>query len=194
MKTVFLSLAMLFVLATNAQVPYSVKIANTIMNKWKDSMGEGSAKWTYDQGVVLKGIEGLWLATSDPKYFKYIQHSLDRFISNDGTILTYKMEDFNLDNVLCGRLLLTLYRVTGQEKYYHAANTLRQQLKNQPRTMAKGFWHKKRYPNQMWLDGLYMAEPFYAEWSALFKEDNSFTDIANQFVLMEKNAREATTG
>ncbi len=195
MKTFFLYLVIMFVVfSTEAQDPYSVKIASTIMAKWKDSVGEGTAKWSYDQGVVLKGIEGLWLATSNPKYFNYIQHSLDRFITNDGAILTYKMEDFNLDNVLCGRLLLTLYRVTGQEKYFRAARALRLQLKTQPRTSAGGFWHKKRYPNQMWLDGLYMAEPFYAEWAATFREDISFNDIANQFILMEKYARDAKTG
>jgi len=45
----------------------------------------------------------------------------------------------------------------------------------------------------MWLDGLYMGEPFYAEWAAAY-EPEAFNDIANQFVWMEKNARDAATG
>lgn len=197
MRKALLYLAFMFLAFSGyAQDSYSAKVAATIMSKWKDSLsGDGTpAKWTYDQGVVLKGIEGLWLATSDAKYFKYIQHCMDRFITPDGNILTYKMDDYNLDNVLCGRLLLTLYKVTGQDKYYKAARTLRLQLKTQPRTKAGGFWHKKRYPNQMWLDGLYMAEPFYAEWAYSFKEYNSFEDIAKQFILMEKYARDSKTG
>ena len=86
-----------------------------------------------------------------------------------------------------------MYSVLGKDKYKKAADLLRGQLKAQPRTKEGGFWHKKIYPNQMWLDGLYMAEPFYAEYSKLYKEDN-WADIANQFVWMEKNARDAKTG
>src|SRR6185437_3780683 len=126
--------------------------------------------------------------------FDYMQKSMDHFIQDDGTIRTYKTEDYNLDNVLCGRILLSLYKVTEKEKYYKAALTLRDQLRQQPRTSDGGFWHKQIYPNQMWLDGLYMAEPFYAEWAATFKEDSDFNDIARQFILMEKHARDPKTG
>jgi unsaturated rhamnogalacturonyl hydrolase len=167
------------------------------MTIWKDSMTSGNgkpAKWTYDQGVILKGIEGLWKFTGEGKYFDYIQKSMDFFVEHDGAIRTYKKEDYNLDNVLCGRILLTLYKVTKNEKYYKAALTLRDQLTQQPRTNEGGFWHKKIYPDQMWLDGLYMAEPFYAEWAATFGEDSDFNDIANQFIIIEKQARDPKTG
>ncbi len=167
------------------------------MSIWKDSLPveEGKPlKWTYDEGVVLKGIEGLWLKTSDPTYFNYIQNRMDLFVDEKGNIKTYKPEDYNIDNVACGRILLTLYKVTGKEKYFKAASLLRQQLKQQPRLNNGGFWHKKRYPYQMWLDGLYMGEPFYAEWSQSFKEDSSFNDIARQFILMEQVSRDAKTG
>jgi unsaturated rhamnogalacturonyl hydrolase len=184
---------------TNAQKEnsYAEKMARTVMTIWKDSMTSGNgkpAKWTYDQGVILKGIEGLWKFTGEGKYFDYIQKSMDFFVENDGAIRTYKKEDYNLDNVLCGRILLTLYKVTKNEKYYKAALTLRDQLTQQPRTNEGGFWHKKIYPDQMWLDGLYMAEPFYAEWAATFGEDSDFNDIANQFIIIEKHARDTKTG
>jgi unsaturated rhamnogalacturonyl hydrolase len=91
-------------------------------------------------------------------------------------------------------LLLLLYKVTGQEKYRKAAALLRQQLKTHPRTSEGGFWHKKIYPSQMWLDGLYMGEPFYAEYAATFHEDADFDDIARQFMLMEMHARDPNTG
>ena len=87
-----------------------------------------------------------------------------------------------------------LYNVTGKEKYLKAVQTLRRQLHEQPRTKEGGFWHKKVYPYQMWLDGLYMAEPFYAEYANTFHEDTIFNDIARQFILMEKNSRDAKTG
>jgi unsaturated rhamnogalacturonyl hydrolase len=173
-------------------------MADTAMNGlWKDpAKNEAGApsKWTYEQGLVLKGIEGVWLSTGEGKYFQYIQKSMDQFLENDGTIRTYKLDDYNLDNILPGRDLLLLYKVTGQEKYRKAAATLREQLKTHPRTSDGGFWHKKIYPFQMWLDGLYMGEPFYAEYAATFHEDAAFDDIAKQFELMELHARDAKTG
>ena len=194
----FLFVSISFIANAQKEASYAEKMAATVMNIWSDSLANSAearpVKWAYDQGVVLKGIEGLWEATGEGKYFEYIQKSMDHFVEDDGTIRTYNKEDYNLDNVLCGRILLTLYKATGKEKYYKAAATLRDQLTQQPRTNEGGFWHKKIYPNQMWLDGLYMAEPFYAEWAATFKEDSDFNDIANQFIIIEKHARDSKTG
>lgn len=173
------------------------RMAATIMKTWTDTLwveGAKPTKWSYDLGVVLKGIEGLWYQTADPKYFNYLQKSMDYFIEENGNIRTYKIEDYNLDNILDGRLLLTLYKVTSKEKYYKAALTLREQLRKQPRTNAGGYWHKKIYPHQMWLDGLYMAEPFHAEFAADFNEPEAFKDIAHQFIVMEAKAREPKSG
>jgi unsaturated rhamnogalacturonyl hydrolase len=169
----------------------------TVMTTWKDVVAADPskpAKWTYEQGVLLKGVEGVWLNTGDGRYFNYIKHVIDPLIADDGTIRTYKAEDYNIDNVLSGRNLLTLYKVTGQEKYRKAAALLREQLRTHPRTSEGGFWHKKVYPSQMWLDGLYMGEPFYAEYAATFGEREAFDDIAKQFILMERHSRDAKTG
>lgn len=119
---------------------------------------------------------------------------MDRYVTPDGNIRTYRQADYNIDNVLCGSNLLTLYKVLGAKKYYKAATLLREQLRKQPRVPEGGFWHKNRYPNQMWLDGLYMGEPFYAEYAAAFHEDTAFNDIARQFILMEEKARDTKTG
>ena len=177
--------------------PLSERMATTVMTVWKDSVTTDPSKpekWNYEQGVLLKGMEGVWLNTGDGRYFKYIQHVIDRFVADDGTIRTYKPEDYNIDNVLSGRNLLLLYRVTGQEKYRRAAAALREQLRTHPRTTEGGFWHKKIYPSQMWLDGLYMGEPFYAEYAETFGEREAFDDIAKQFILMETHSRDARTG
>ncbi|MDQ6904552.1 MAG: glycoside hydrolase family 88 protein, partial [Bacteroidota bacterium] len=136
----------------------------------------------------------LWQATGDGKYFSYIQKSMDPFIDDEGNIRSYKFDNLTLDNIAPGKNLLLLYRVTGKKKYLDAVNLLRKQLNSQPRTHEGGFWHKKIYPNQMWLDGLYMAEPFYAEYAATFHEDSDYNDIAHQFILMEKNSRDNKTG
>lgn len=184
-------------LATVSAQSLSEKLAATAMNTWKDSlvMTPGRmVKWTYDQGVILEGIDAIWQRTADRKYFEYIKRSMDHYVDANGTINTYKQEDFNIDNVKNGRSLLTLYKVTGQQKYLKAATLLWQQLQQQPRTHEGGFWHKKIYPNQMWLDGLYMGEPFYTEYADLIKDSKAFDDIANQFIYMENHARDSKTG
>ncbi len=141
------------------QKPLSQQMAATVMDTWKDSFAlDGKpAKWTYDMGVILKGFENTWLATGDVKYFNYIRRQIDFFVKDDGTIKTYRQDEYNIDNINNGKLLLTLYRVTGKDKYLKAAQLLREQLRHHPRTKEGGFWHKKIYPYQMWLDGLYIC-------------------------------------
>ncbi|HEX8137016.1 MAG TPA: glycoside hydrolase family 88 protein [Pyrinomonadaceae bacterium] len=195
--SLLLTSALLVPLRAQTVRPLSERMAATAMRLWKDSWASEPGKpekWAYDHGVVLKGIEAVWYNTGDGRYFKHIQQSLDRFISDDGTIRGYKLEEYNIDNVLLGRVLLMLYDVTGQEKYRKAAAQLREQLKTHPRTSEGGFWHKKIYPYQMWLDGLYMGEPFYAEYSATFHDTAAFDDIAKQFILMERHSRDDKTG
>ena len=174
---------------------YAKEIAQTVMNTWKDSFALGStARWSYDMGVILKGFEGLWRNTGDVKYYNYIQKQMDFFVQDDGSIKTYKPDEYNIDHINNGKLVLFLYKVLQKEKYLKAAKMLREQLKTHPRTEEGGFWHKKIYPYQMWLDGLYMGEPFYAEYADLMHEDAAFDDIANQFIWMERHARDAKTG
>src|SRR5688500_3259276 len=132
-------------------------------------------------------------ATGDPKDVEHIQKGMDYWIDEKGNYKDYELEEYNIDHITPGLAMLTLYRVTRQEKYRKIVELLRSQLKTHPRKNEGGFWHKKIYPNQMWLDGLYMAQPFYTEYSVVFGEDN-FDDIANQFVWMEKNALDPKTG
>jgi unsaturated rhamnogalacturonyl hydrolase len=183
------------VMSRGADSCWSLKMAATVMDTWKDP-GAGvpadsrPLKWNYDHGVVWKGMEALWYRTGDARYFRYIQNSVDPLITNDGNILGYKVGDYSLDNILCGRVLLMLYKVTGLEKYYKAASLLRRQLRDQPRTHEGSSWDKGQYPWQLWLDWLYMAQPFFAEWGSLFHEYSVFDDITRQFMLMERHARD----
>lgn len=182
-----------------AQDPGSmaVRMARSAMEKWKDPKQSGVSpfpKWSYDQGVVLKGIEEVWKMTGDGTYFDYIQHCMDYFVTPDGAMPHYDSRGYRLDDINNGKILLALFRVTGQRKYWEAASLLRAQLRTQPRTAEGGFWHKTIYPHQMWLDGLYMAEPFYATYAMLSHEDTAFRDITRQFTLMARHARDPRTG
>lgn len=179
----------------NAQKPWNEEIARTILSVWKDSIPIGSqTKWSYDMGVCLKGLEGLWVQTKNPVYFNAIKGKLDFFVQPDGSIKGYEMTEYNIDHVNNGKSVLFLYNQTKEEKYKIASQHLREQLRTHPRTNEGGFWHKKVYPYQMWLDGLYMGSPFYAQYAQMFNEPKSFDDVTNQFVWMEQHARDSVTG
>lgn len=185
-------------MSVSSQWPWSKRIAESFVLRHPgavtyDSISP-SEKWNYEQGLMLEAFHQLWLSTGDRRYFSFIQGNLQHYVDDSGNIRTYKYDDFNLDNVAVGRALLTVYEGTGEAQYKKAADTLRRQLKNQPRTHEGGFWHKQIYPYQMWLDGLFMAEPFYAWYAVKFHEAQSFDDIINQFAYIERHTRDPKTG
>ena len=182
-----------------AQKPYSVQMAESFMTWHKDSITvkpNKPAGWDYEQGLVLKALEKVWYRTGDGKYFEYIRKEIDRYVQKDGSIRTYPYNDFNLDNIPTGRALLMLAQQTqpDKEKYIKASHLLWKQIENQPKTKEGGYWHKQRYPYQMWLDGLFMCEPFAAEYSKVFNKPEHYDDIAKQFALIEKYAVDEQTG
>ena len=196
MKKIIVILCLIVSQQVSAQTNLSEQMIATCMNTCKDSFafGDRSARWSYDMGVILKGVERVWLNTGNVKYFNYIQRLMDFYVREDGAIKDYKPSEYNIDHINNGKLILLLYKVLGKEKYLKAANLLRDQLRTHPRTNEGGFWHKKIYPYQMWLDGLYMGSPFYAEYANMMHEDTTFNDITNQFVWMEQHARDPKTG
>jgi unsaturated rhamnogalacturonyl hydrolase len=150
--------------------------------------------WGYEEGVLLDGMSAEWHSTAGGQDFKYIKTAIDKYVTNDGTITGYKADGHTLDDIEMGRAVLLVYRVTQQAKYYKAAKFLHDQLELQPRTANGGYWHKQIYPNQMWLDGAYMAEPFRAAYAATFQEPKDFDDIAKQLLLMDEHMRDPKTG
>ena len=182
--------------AVAQQKSYSQQMAQTAMNIWPDSFSVkgGKARWSYDQGVILKGIEGVWKLYGEGKYFNYIQHSMDFYVQDDGNIKDYKRDEFNIDHTNNGKVVMMLCNITGKEKYKKASDNIRSQFNDHPRTKEGSFWHKKIYPWQVWLDGLYMGQPFYAEYAKLAKQDTVFDDIARQFINIERHTRDAKTG
>jgi unsaturated rhamnogalacturonyl hydrolase len=183
--------------ACSQQLPWSERVANSTITRWPDGRfvaPDEKWTWNYELGTLLNGFDAVWYNTADGSYYRYLKQSVDQFVAPDGSITTYDPASNTLDNIALGRQLLLLYRVTLNPRYYKAAELLRKQLSTQPRTASGGFWHKQIYPDQMWLDGLYMAEPFYAEYASVFQQPQDFADITKQFVLIEEHTRSSKTG
>jgi unsaturated rhamnogalacturonyl hydrolase len=178
-------------------LPWSSRMADSEIKRnpepWMIDFRD-TPKWEYTQGLVLKAILQVWQATGDEKYFHYVYAYYDQFIDTAGNILTYDLEEYNIDRINPGKVLFPLYQKTGAEKFKKAIFLLRKQMQTHPRTSEGGFWHKNIYPHQMWLDGLYMAAPFLAEFARTFNEPALFDDVANQIILMEMHARDEKTG
>ncbi len=175
--------------------PWSVRMTNAVLFRLPNYLTyDSTMEWNYEEGVLLHAIWKVWQRTGDRKYFDYVKKSIDYYVTKDGKIRTYDFDKFRLDDITPGRVVLDLYGATKEQKYKEAALLLRKQLKEQSRIKEGGFWHKKIYPNQMWLDGLYMAEPFYAKFAKMFNEPLDYNDIATQFILMADHARDPKTG
>lgn len=176
----------------------SVRIADSFIELHPDTIvyvdEEKSKRWNYEQGLMLETFYQMWLHTNDERYKTYLKKNLDHYIRDNGSINTYSKKEFNIDNIAPGKPTLRAYYLFKEEKYKWAADTLRKQIAHHPRTSEGGFWHKKIYPNQMWLDGLYMAEPFYTLYSVMFNDSAAFDDIANQFFLIAKHTYDKRTG
>lgn len=136
--------------------------------------------WNYEDGCVMQGCIQLYQVTGRDCFKEFVAKYIDGFIGSDGTIRSYKAEEYNLDNINTGRALFFLYEETGDEKYKRAIEFLREQIKVQPRTQEGNFWHKAIYPWQVWLDGLYMAQPFYVMYEREYGKKD-YTDTIRQF-------------
>lgn len=156
-------------------------------------------KWSYTPGLVLSACAKVYEQTQNKKYYDYVYAYPNEMIDSNGVIKTYKLSNQNLDMIKSGDVLLYLYPRTKEERFLKAMETLNSQLESQPKTSDGGYWHKKIYPNQMWLDGLYMAEPFHTRYAKEYIEDEAkkqkiYDDVVLQFDLIEKHSRDSKTG
>jgi unsaturated rhamnogalacturonyl hydrolase len=148
----------------------------------------------YAQGVGCSAMLLLWKSTGDVRYFNYVKEFADSLISDEGEIALYDKPSFNIDYVNSGKSLFAIYKKTGENKYRLAMDDLIEQLKNQPRTSEGGYWHKKIYPNQIWLDGIYMASPFMAQYGATFNHPQWIDEAIKQITLCHKHCHDSVTG
>lgn len=218
MKTTLLSLLALLATLTTAvgndtrkapairgEKPLSMRMVDSEMSRIPDAItmdGVAKPKWNYTTGLELLSIMDAADRYEQNSYFDYAFSWVDRMVSEDGnSIATYKLSNYNLDHICPGRLIYRVWDQTGEERYRNALRLLWQQLEGQYRTPEGGYWHKKAYPNQMWLDGLYMAEPFKAEYLVRFGEElgkeavaHGWEDIIHQFVLAAERTYDPATG
>jgi unsaturated rhamnogalacturonyl hydrolase len=151
-------------------------------------------KWNYIDGCMITALLSLYDMTGEERYFKFAKDFVDYFVQEDGSIKTYDIKEYNLDNINTASNLFFLYEKTGENKYKLALDHVREQLTGMPRTKEGSFWHKEIYPNQVWLDGLYMAEPFYMKYETLFNKMEKCNDVIHQFENVEKNMKDPKTG
>ncbi|NPA09311.1 MAG: glycoside hydrolase family 88 protein [Chlorobi bacterium] len=155
-------------------------------------------KWTYPTAIVLDGAEKLYAQTGKKEYYNYISQFGEKLIQEDGTIITYELDKYNIDMLNSGNVLLYLYKKEKKEKYLKALQTLRLQIDGQPRTKEGSFWHKKIYPYQVWLDGLYMGMPFYTHYTKDFVKGadaaKAYDDILLQFDSVQEHLLDKKTG
>jgi len=178
-------------------MPMSQRMAESIIMRNPDlcMIDSKEPKWAYVPGLVGKAMIELWKKTGKQKYFDYAEAYADTIIDEDGWIHgQYERTKFNIDKINSGKILFELYDETQNEKYKKAIEVLRKQLEWMPRTTQGGFWHKRRYPWQMWLDGLYMGSPFYARYAMEFIDSESFNDVTKQFTLIAEKTYDQEAG
>lgn len=183
--------------------PLSVRMVRSEMQRHPspatlDGIPEGKIKWNYTTGLELLSMLDVADTYGCDDVYDYVVKYYDSIVREDGSVITYKKSNYNLDHVCPARPLFALYERTGEERYKAVLDTVFVQLQEHPRNDDGGFWHKKSYPHQMWLDGLYMGEPFYAEYavrnygaSELF--DNLKADIVRQFVAVAEHTYDPAT-
>lgn len=185
----------------SSKLPWSERMLQSEMKRFPEAWMLDffkEPKWSYPNGLVLKAADEVYKRTGKKQYYNYIKGYAEEMVNPDGTIKTYKRDNFNIDMLNSGNVLLDLYPITKEEKYLKALQLLRSQLDEHPRTSEGGFWHKKVYPYQMWLDGLYMGQPFYTRYTAMFVKGDeakkAYDDIVLQFDLIQKHLLDKKTG
>ncbi len=150
--------------------------------------------WNYIDGCMMTSLLELYKTTNDIKYLNFVKSFVDYYVYEDGTILGYDKEKYSTDDVSETRILFDLYDYTNEEKYLKAINLVYEQIKTHPRTKEGNFWHKKIYPNQVWLDGLYMMQPFYTRYETKFNKMQNYNDIISQYKNVYNIMRDKQTG
>jgi len=173
---------------------WSVRMANSVLAS-SDSLihyTAGSPKWAYD--VAFLGMAIDQLGNVDPKYSKYLDDWVNYFVHPDGSVTDYKMTEYNLDRIFPGRDIITVYKRNPDPKYKIALDNFIEQLKTHPKTKSGGYWHKSIYPNQMWLDGIFMASTYMAEYAKVFNDPQWFDVATSQTKLIYGKTLDTSTG
>ncbi len=180
----------------------STRLAGTEMNRRGDSLAYGgwdvvnanASKWSYTTGLLMQALDDLSLATGDAVFAEYAKRTMDSYLGDDGIIHTYEPEQFNIDQINSGKMLQRLYAKEGDPRYRAAIETLAAQLADHPRTSEGAFWHKQRYPHQLWLDGVYMGMPFWAGVGVMDGDEEKVEEAAREFSIARSHLRDPVSG
>jgi unsaturated rhamnogalacturonyl hydrolase len=181
------------------KINWPEKIAGSTMQFYPDPATisiNAPGQWNYEYGYFLSGVFRVWQRTHKKKYFEYVQRWADHFIDEKGNLdtLQYRVAEYRLDDILPGRLFLFLYEETKLQKYKHASEILKQHLDHQPRTSEGGYWHKQIYPDQMWLDGIYMGDVYSTQYASIFNQQKIYDEAIHQIKLIYRHTMDPITG
>ena len=179
------------------QKPWSVRMVESEMARYPEAWRldfQPALKWDYCHGLELGAMLDVYDRYGDKKIFDYALAYADTMVHTDGSIVKYKKEEYSLDRINSGKIFFRIYEQTHQEKYKKALDMLRSQFDGQPRNEDGGFWHKKIYPHQMWLDGLYMGMPFLAEYAFRNSEPQDYQEVVRQIKLVAKHTYDPANG
>ncbi|MBQ6879719.1 MAG: glycoside hydrolase family 88 protein [Bacteroidales bacterium] len=203
-RSVLISLALVISLSLEAQEPYSVKMIRSEMKRNPDATyldgRNGERKWNYTTGLELKSFLSAAERYDLPEVVAYVKAWADTMATEKGEVYKYKKSNYNVDHICPARIYFDLHDMYGDQdkRYRRVTRMIREQIDDQPRTKSGEFWHKQIYPHQVWLDGFYMALPFYAEYTKRYapkeQKDSLFADIVHQFVAGAENTLDENTG
>ena len=181
----------------NRQLPLSVRLVQSEMIRCPESWQldfQPRLKWDYCHGLELGAMLAVYDRYGDRRIYDYALAYADTMVNADGTIKMYKREEFSLDRINSGKFIFRIYEQEKEEKYRQALDLMRSQLDDHPRNADGGFWHKKVYPNQVWLDGVYMGTPFYAEYAYRNNRPQDYADVVRQILMAARHTYDPANG
>lgn len=196
-KVLILVVFLASIVSVEAKNKYYQQMADSEMKRNPESWQldfSSKPKWNYCHGLELEAIIEVGDKTGDKKYFDYAYDFANLMVETDGQIKTYKPLEYNIDRINSGKMLFVVYDKTQEGRFKKGIDLMRDQMKTQPRTSEGSYWHKKIYPNQVWLDGIYMACPFLAEYATKFGEPELYDDVVLQIIDIHKFAFDSKTG
>lgn len=200
-ELIVISAALCLLSGCKSETPMSVRMVDSQMHRCPEATyldyTPGKLKWNYTPGLELRSFLDVYEAYGDEAIYDYVHKWYDSIVNEDGTIQTYSVDKYSTDLICPGKSLFYFYDKTGQEKYRKAIELVKSQIDSHPRTSEGAFWHKKVYPHQIWLDGVYMAEPFYVEYASRYMEGEerlqAYRDIVNEFVVAARHTYDPVT-
>ena len=181
-------------IGTRSDAKWSVRMANSVIAR-SDSLiyyVDRKPKWAYDVAFLGMAIDRL--GTVDPKYSRYMEDWVNWFVKPDGSVTDYRLKEYNLDRIFPGRNVLTVYKRNPDPKYKIALDNFIEQLNTHPKTNSGGYWHKNIYPWQMWLDGIFMASTYMANYAGEFNSPKWFDVATSQTKMIYEKTLDPKSG